>query len=371
MAFNGAEPVLHRYPDGRSRSVSSPAASQPRTLAPVYGLAEATLGVAFTPVGRGPLVERVERDALERERRAVPVAAAAAAAADENALTTISSGVPIPGFEVRTVDDSGRETPDRVEGRLQFRGPSTTSGYFRDPAATAALFDGDWLESGDLAYVAGGEVYITGRVKDVVIRAGRNLYPYDYEQAAGDLGGVRRGCVALFSAHGPAPARPPPAPSASSWWRKPGSPILRGGRRSGPRSNALSERAARAADGRGGARAAAHRAQDLERQDSKARDGRALRVGGARRATRAASRPLWLRLARLAAGGVGSRLASVRRTGRTGELAYRGMDLGRDRAGRRGDAGPRRDRRPPPALRLRRASRAAARMRSSGSPASG
>ena len=119
---------------------------------------------------------------------------------DATALTCISSGVPIPGFEVRTVDDDGRETPERVQGRLQFRGPSTTSGYFRDRAATAALFDGDWLESGDLAYVAGGEVHITGRVKDVVIRAGRNLYPYDFEQAAGDLPGVRRGCVALFSA---------------------------------------------------------------------------------------------------------------------------------------------------------------------------
>ena len=194
MAFNGAEPVQAETLRNFAERFG-PFGLSPRALAPVYGLAEATLGVAFTPVGRGPLIERVERDALERERRAVP-----ARTEDATALTCISSGVPIPGFEVRTVDDDGRETPERVQGRLQFRGPATTSGYFRDRAATAALFDGDWLESGDLAYVAGGEVHVTGRVKDVVIRAGRNLYPYDFEQAAGDTPGVRRGCVALFAA---------------------------------------------------------------------------------------------------------------------------------------------------------------------------
>ena len=194
MSFNGAEPVLADTLRTFTERFA-PFGFDPRALAPVYGLAEATLGVAFTPVGRGPRMERIERDTLERERRAVP-----ARAEDEKALTYISSGIPIPGFEVRTVDDSGRETPERVVGRLQFRGPSTTSGYFRDRDATAALFDGDWLESGDLAYVAAGELYITGRVKDVVIRAGRNLYPYDFEQAAGDTPGVRRGCVALFAA---------------------------------------------------------------------------------------------------------------------------------------------------------------------------
>ena len=194
LAFNGAEPV-HAATLDRFAERFTPFGFDARAFAPVYGLAEATLGVAFTPLGRGPRIERVARNELERERRAEPVEAESVPA-----LAFVSSGVPIPGFEVRTVDDAGHETPERVEGRLQFRGPSTTSGYFRDRDATAALFDGDWLESGDLAYVAGGEVFITGRVKDVVIRAGRNLHPYDFEQTAGDLAGVRRGCVALFAA---------------------------------------------------------------------------------------------------------------------------------------------------------------------------
>ena len=209
LAFNGAEPV-HVETLRAFGARFAPFGFDARAFAPVYGLAEATLGVAFTPLGRGPRVERVVRTALERQRRAVPLDSAADRAAsraperertpEEAALAFVSSGVPIPGFEIRTVDEAGRETPERVEGRLQFRGPSTTGGYFRDPAATRALFDGDWLESGDLAYVAGGEVFVTGRVKDVIIRAGRNLHPYDFEQAAGDLPGVRRGCVALFAA---------------------------------------------------------------------------------------------------------------------------------------------------------------------------
>ena len=212
LAFNGAEPV-HADTLEAFAARFAPFGFDARAFAPVYGLAEATLGVAFTPRGRGPWVERVARSTLERERRAVPIDSAAGEergpqrdgrepgpAPGEASVAFVSSGVPIPGFEIRTVDEAGRETPERVEGRLQLRGPSTTSGYFRNPDATRALFDGDWLESGDLAYVAGGEVFVTGRVKDVIIRAGRNLHPHDFEQAAGDLPGVRRGCVALFAA---------------------------------------------------------------------------------------------------------------------------------------------------------------------------
>jgi 1-acyl-sn-glycerol-3-phosphate acyltransferase len=85
-------------------------------------------------------------------------------------------------------------------GRIEFKGPSATSGYFRNPAATARLFDGDWLDSGDLGYIAGGELYPSGRAKDMMIRGGQNLYPYELEEAAGRLDGIRKGCVAVFGA---------------------------------------------------------------------------------------------------------------------------------------------------------------------------
>ena len=314
MAFNGAEPVLADTLRTFAERFA-PFGLERRTLAPVYGLAEATLGVAFTPIGRGPWVERVKRDALERERRAVP-----AEATDEDALTTISSGVPIPGFEVRTVDDGGRETPERVEGRLQFRGPSTTSGYYRDRAATAALFDGDWLESGDLAYIAGGEVFITGRVKDVVIRAGRNLYPYDFEQAAGDLAGVRRGCVALFSA-------PAPAGTAAAGTER--LVAVAETRESDPARQAEIRAALEApSEERLGqpmdemVLAPPHTVLKTSSGKIRRRAMAELYASGELGSPGAASRPLWLRLARLAAGGAGPALRRAAR--RAGEFAFAG-----------------------------------------------
>ncbi|HEY5647593.1 MAG TPA: AMP-binding protein [Pseudomonadales bacterium] len=192
LAFNGAEPVspstLRRFQARFGRHGLDPAA-----IAPVYGLAEVAVGLTFPPLGRGPLIDRVQREPFERGGRAVPVAAD-----DEDVLEFVACGQPLRGYEVRIADDAGRELADREIGHLQFRGPSATRGYLANPEATAQLFRGDWLDSGDLAYVAGGDVYLTSRVKDVIIRAGRNLYPYELEEAAGSLDGVRKGCVAVF-----------------------------------------------------------------------------------------------------------------------------------------------------------------------------
>ena len=84
-------------------------------------------------------------------------------------------------------------------GRLVFRGPSMTPGYFRQPEATAAItLPGGWFDSGDLAYLAGGEIHIAGRRKDLIIKGGRNVIPQEVEEAAGGVDGVRRGCVVAF-----------------------------------------------------------------------------------------------------------------------------------------------------------------------------
>jgi 1-acyl-sn-glycerol-3-phosphate acyltransferase len=191
-ACNGAEPVnaetLTRFLDR-----FAPYGFDPRSMAPVYGLAECALDVAFPPSRRGALIDIVKREALTQSGRALP-----AAPRDPQALKIVACGRALPGYRIRIVDRKGRELPDRAEGRIELSGPSATSGYYRNPEATAELVDGEWLDSGDLGYLADGELYLTGRVKDMIIRGGHNLYPYELEHAVGNIRGIRKGCVAVF-----------------------------------------------------------------------------------------------------------------------------------------------------------------------------
>lgn len=196
LAFNGAEPVS---PDTLERFSErfAPVGFRREAMTPVYGLAECSVGLTFPPPGRGPWVDAVDREAFTREGDARP------AEADAPTRRFVSCGHPLPGHEVRIVDERDQPLGERRQGRIQFRGPSATSGYHRNPEATAALFHGDWLDTGDLGYLAEGELFITGRAKDLIIRAGRNLHPQELEQAVGDLDGVRTGCVAAFAAEDP------------------------------------------------------------------------------------------------------------------------------------------------------------------------
>ena len=192
LAFNGAEPV---NPDTLEKFAARFAGRGFRrsALAPVYGLAESSLGVSFPPLGRGPLIDHLDPADFWQARRAVPVPAGT-----PGALRIPGCGHAFPGHEIRIVDAHGDELPERHVGRLQFKGPSVMQGYYGNPEATARVLAGGWCDSGDFAYLAGGEVFITGREKDLIIRGGRNIYPYDIEQAVGALAGVRKGCVAVF-----------------------------------------------------------------------------------------------------------------------------------------------------------------------------
>ena len=200
-ALNGAEPVNPETLERFSERFAKYGFRREAHL-PVYGLAEATLGVTIPPLNRGARVDRVERETFTAEGRAVP-----ARADDETAISFVSSGQSLPGHEVRIVDAKGSEVVDRTEGFLWFRGPSATSGYFRNAKATEALLpqgpmasDGGfpWVNSGDRAYRADGEIYVTGRVKDIIIKGGRNLYPHEVEELATRAEGVRKGCVVAF-----------------------------------------------------------------------------------------------------------------------------------------------------------------------------
>jgi len=194
FAFNGAEPVSPDTMAAFSKRFAR-YGFKAEAMTPVYGLAEATLGVSFTQPGRGPKVDRVDRESFTNGGRAIPVSGPGA-----SALSFVACGRPLPDHQVRIVDASDRELAERQEGHIQFSGPSITSGYYRNPEATRELLHGEWIDTGDYGYVAEGEVYITGRVKDTIIRAGRNIYPYELEEAVGALQGIRKGCVAVFGA---------------------------------------------------------------------------------------------------------------------------------------------------------------------------
>jgi len=197
LAFNGAEPVS---PETLERFAAHFACCGFRreALTPVYGLAESSVGLAFPPLGRGPWIEPVDRAALRRDAIARP-----ARADDPAPLRLVSCGLPLPGHEIRIVDAGSRELPERHQGRVQFRGPSSTRGYLANPQADAKLFDGEWLNTGDLGFMLDGELFLTGREKDIIIRAGFNIHPQELETAVAALSGVRRGSVAVFPATDP------------------------------------------------------------------------------------------------------------------------------------------------------------------------
>ena len=195
MAFNGAEPISPETLINFEERFRSYGLKQ-TSLAPVYGLAESSVGLAFPPPDRPFLIDRIHRDTFTRSGKSTPFDGE-----HRDMLEFVACGQPLPGHQIRIVDDSDRELPDRMEGHIQFKGPSTTSGYYRNPKQNKYLFHDDWLDSGDLGYMDNGELYVTGRKKDIIIRGGRNIYPHEIEGAIGNINKVRKGCVVAFGSH--------------------------------------------------------------------------------------------------------------------------------------------------------------------------
>ena len=195
IGLNGAEPVDPGAVD-TFIEVARPQGLDPRAMFTVFGMAEATLAVTFPPPFNGMEVDAVDRHLLEHERLAVP----ADPAGDPARVRRLAKlGRAIPGLEIRIVDPvSGNVMADREAGELEIRGNSVTPGYYNRPDATAeALHDG-WLRTGDLGYLAEGELVVCGRLKDMIIVGGRNVFPEDVERAVGLVEGVRAGNVIAF-----------------------------------------------------------------------------------------------------------------------------------------------------------------------------
>lgn len=190
IAWVGAEPIfldtLERFQRRFEAYGFSPAA-----LKPCYGLAESTLAVSIMADKEPPKALWVNQRAL-RERGVAEMATPSSV----GAAPIVCVGSPLTGTEVRIVGPDGRTNTDRQQGRIQVRGTSVMSGYVGDAESP---FDGDWLETGDLGFCSGRELYITGRTKDLIIRGGVNIHPQELERAAQSVGGVRLGQAAAFS----------------------------------------------------------------------------------------------------------------------------------------------------------------------------
>lgn len=197
IGLNGAEPV----DPATVRSfvaAGEPHGLRPGAMYPAFGMAEVVIGAAFPPPMRGLATDSVDRLTLEAERYAMP-----ADPADPRTRELVRLGTPLPGLEFRIVDpDSGEALAERSVGELQIKGTSVCGGYWRRPEATELLFDGEWLRTGDLGYLVEGELVVCGRLKDLIIVAGRNVFPEEIERAVGECPGVRAGNVVAFGVPG-------------------------------------------------------------------------------------------------------------------------------------------------------------------------
>ena len=200
LALSGAEPVdpvaVEAFVNEASRF-----GFRAGSVFPAFGMAEVAIGGAFPKRHRGLVCDSVDRIVLERERIAKEVDPNDDDQVHVRRLPLL--GRAVPGLEMKIVDpETKTELPERHVGELLLRGTSVTPGYYKRPDATSAMFHEGWLCTGDLAYTLDGELVICGRIKDVIIVGGRNVFPEDIERAVGTIDGVRAGNVIAFGIDG-------------------------------------------------------------------------------------------------------------------------------------------------------------------------
>ncbi|MGH9844778.1 MAG: fatty acyl-AMP ligase [Blastocatellia bacterium] len=194
VAGCGAEPI--HAPTLRSFAERlAPAGFRADAFMPSYGLAESTLAISLHRRGAPLRTEIIRAEDLKRGR-ANPAPGEMGANGGDKEI--ISCGFPFPGHHLVILDEEGTVLPEREIGEVVVKGPSVTGGYFRNPEATAGAWRDGWLHTGDLGYLADGELFICGRIKELIIIRGANYYPQDIEWAVRDLPGVKRGNVVAF-----------------------------------------------------------------------------------------------------------------------------------------------------------------------------
>jgi fatty-acyl-CoA synthase len=197
VALNGAEPIDPDAVDGFVAEAQR-FGFRPGAVFCAFGMAEVAIGGTFPPPMRGMQCDVVDRVVLEDKRVAEP-----ADPVLDGTRRLPLLGQPVPGLEVRIVEPAtGEELQERQVGELLIRGTSVTPGYYKRPDATAELLRDGWLHTGDLGYLLDGELVLCGRIKDVIIVGGRNVFPEDIERAVATIDGIRAGNVIAFGVDG-------------------------------------------------------------------------------------------------------------------------------------------------------------------------
>jgi fatty-acyl-CoA synthase len=202
LALNGAEPVDPKAVDAFVEA-AAPYGFKSGAMFPAFGMAEVAIAGTFPARGAGLCCDTVDREILERDRVAKPVEITDLDDLALRARRLPLLGTAVPGLEMKVVDpETHQELAERQVGELLLRGTSVTPGYYKRPDATSALFADGWLCTGDLAYLLDGQLVLCGRIKDVIIVGGRNVFPEDIERSVGGLDGVRAGNVIAFGMEG-------------------------------------------------------------------------------------------------------------------------------------------------------------------------
>lgn len=188
FALSGAEPVEPADVEDLI-DAGAPFGLRVSAILPAYGMAETTLAVSFSECDAGLVVDEVDADLLAALRRAVP-------ASRGNTRRLASLGPLLNGLEIRVIGEDGSALEPRGVGVIELRGESLTPGYLTRVGFISSQDENGWYDTGDLGYqLDNGHVVVCGRVKDVIIMAGRNIYPTDIERAANRVAGVRQGCA--------------------------------------------------------------------------------------------------------------------------------------------------------------------------------
>ena len=197
VAGCGAEPVNARTLAAFAEKFGR-AGFRAASFLPSYGLAEHVLAATFGVRDRAPRVDIVSARVLSQNRMASPVDSS-----DDAAARLVSCGRPLPGHALRIVRDDGTAADEREVGEISLAGPSVMPRYYRAPDMTARVLQNGWLHTGDLGYVSAGELFVCGRLKDLIVINGRKYHPQDLEWSVEELSGVRRGRVVAFGAGDP------------------------------------------------------------------------------------------------------------------------------------------------------------------------